>query len=134
MTVIAKQADVVAKHRFPYFPLSIFQKRQFSTVYPMLHSGEYSQPEGKRERYERSRRALADAQRQREVLQLDLGQRECSAREFGNDLDSEVSRLRRQIEELTRRMEDFELIRQDDLEAYAPPDYYSRSAESNIHY
>ncbi|KAF9461668.1 hypothetical protein BDZ94DRAFT_1237536 [Collybia nuda] len=77
---------------------------------------------------------VTEVQSQREVLQLDLERYEYGTTESGNGLDSEVNRLRGQIEELTRRMEEFEIIRQDDPEAQAPPDYYSRSTPSPVDY
>ncbi|KAF9460083.1 hypothetical protein BDZ94DRAFT_1311851 [Collybia nuda] len=109
-----KQAYVVPKRIFLHFIHRVRPKEQHLIVHPMAHSGDYPPPEGKR------------------VLQLDLERHEYSRRESGNGLDSEVNRLRGQIEELTRRMEEFEIIRRDDPEVHAPPDYYSRSAQSPV--
>ncbi|KAF9460076.1 hypothetical protein BDZ94DRAFT_1311846 [Collybia nuda] len=103
------------------------QPRYTSTPHPMLYSGVYHQQEGKRERFERIQREMEETRRQREALQSDLERRRGGTGESGNGLDDEVNRLKNQIEELTRRMGEFEIIRQDDLEMHAPPDYYHPS-------
>ncbi|KAF9456072.1 hypothetical protein BDZ94DRAFT_1315525 [Collybia nuda] len=123
------------------------QLRYSLTVHPMIQSEEHPQPEGKRgsstkslakkcqitgctEWIGRVRREMAEAERQRSIFLFSLEQHENNMGELFHGPDSEVDELRHQIAELTRRMEEFEMIRRDDLEISAPPDYYSRSAPS----
>ncbi|KAF9456074.1 hypothetical protein BDZ94DRAFT_1241793 [Collybia nuda] len=124
-------------HVFPNLGVSHFFRHvlpqgNHSTVNPMMYSEEYSQPEGKLQRIERVQHEIAEAQRQREVPEPSTGRHENSIREPSNSLDSEVNRLRSQIEVLARRMEGPEIMRRGGLETQAPPDYYSRSALSTV--
>ncbi|KAF9461669.1 hypothetical protein BDZ94DRAFT_1237537 [Collybia nuda] len=84
------------------------------------------------ERIERAQREIAEVQRQREPAESELERHEQSARESENNLDIEVNMMRDRIDELTRRIEEFEVLRQDDSEVQALPDYYSRSAPSPV--
>ncbi|KAF9460085.1 hypothetical protein BDZ94DRAFT_1378539 [Collybia nuda] len=118
--------------RVPHFFRRLLLHGDPSTVHPMIYSGEYSQPGGKRERIEQARHRIAEAERQHEVLESTLLRDENNTRESSNNLDIEVNRLRSQMEELTRRIEEFEIIRRGDLEAQTLPDYYSRSARSTV--
>ncbi|KAF9460074.1 hypothetical protein BDZ94DRAFT_1238763 [Collybia nuda] len=69
---------------------------------------------------------MEEMQRQREALRLGMEQHGDNTRDLNNIQESEFNRLTQQIEQLTRRIEEFGVIRREDPETQAPPDYFSQ--------
>lgn len=87
------------------------------------------------ERLERVQREMEETRRQRKVLQSDLERHEShenggNSEGPGGSSDSDVGRLRHQIEQLSRRIGELETERREDAEQHAPPDYYSPGPDS----
>ncbi|KAF9464524.1 hypothetical protein BDZ94DRAFT_1235234 [Collybia nuda] len=102
---------------------SLFYNRSAydTTAYPLVHDYSHRPLEGKQERLERIQREMEETQERRDILEMRRSDGAINGGLVYHGGDSEVEKLRRRIEQMSRRIGELELERPEDL----PPNYYA---------
>ncbi|KAF9462214.1 hypothetical protein BDZ94DRAFT_740960 [Collybia nuda] len=109
------------------FPSAVAHNDEAQQIPSSVRSREERSPPGEKlEELYQAHRDMEEARRQRDVLRLDLEQRGNVMGESGDEFD----KLQHQIEQLTRRVEEFEMMQRGDSIIQPPPNYDSHFVEN----